>query len=590
VWSHEHERVAIVTDEDARALRAVGLGEGAAADVTKIFLTGRPVWIVALGETRFAVGTRDPAAVVVLDRGPSEAFGLAERAHVALDGEPRSAALSPDGRALIVVTDAPSEIVSVDVEPMKVGGRQPLPRSPRAVALSDDGRTAYVAHATGGVASVVDLDDAAPASAPAPALSPSTAPRVLPLRLERSDLPKLGPLPLLQGFAVFYAYDAAWFPGVAVATGDAAVRTRDAYGNIGEVSIPTEAFRILHVSHDGATSPLDDGALAMAGILPGSCILPRVAVMHKDSLFIACIGPGRVYEIPFSGARARAWPVPWAVGDSVSGLAFDDDAGTVLAWAPHEGTLTVLPFDTPHDAPLPQLSPGGPSRDAPPAAVHALHPPPEDGPEERGRAIFYATNDPLVSHDGRACASCHIDGAEDGLTWPTPEGPRQTPMLAGRVVDTAPYGWTGARPRIQVHLQETIRRLGGAGLSDAQRDDVAAFLATLAPPRPPIADATVVAHGRAVFESSAAGCAFCHPSARFTDRKLHDVKSRAPADPTALFDTPSLVGVALTAPYFHDGRYATLDELLRRTDGAMGKTGSLSPEDLAALEAYLRSL
>lgn len=45
-----------------------------------------------------------------------------------------------------------------------------------------------------------------------------------------------------------------------------------------------------------------------------------------------------------------------------------------------------------------------------------------------------------------------------------------------------------------------------------------------------------------------------------------------------------------TAPYFHDGRYATLGELLRETKGKMGWGADLGDDDLAALEAYLLTL
>jgi cytochrome c peroxidase len=55
-------------------------------------------------------------------------------------------------------------------------------------------------------------------------------------------------------------------------------------------------------------------------------------------------------------------------------------------------------------------------------------------------------------------------------------------------------------------------------------------------------------------------------------------------------DTPSLRHVARSAPYFHDGRFATLEELLAHTDGAMGTTRALSDDDRAALISYLRAL
>jgi cytochrome c peroxidase len=76
----------------------------------------------------------------------------------------------------------------------------------------------------------------------------------------------------------------------------------------------------------------------------------------------------------------------------------------------------------------------------------------------------------------------------------------------------------------------------------------------------------------------------------FTDRKKHDIGSRTTADEGALFDTPSLRLVGGSAPYFHDGRYATLHQLLVEADGKMGHTSQLAPADLDALEAYLRTL
>ena len=56
------------------------------------------------------------------------------------------------------------------------------------------------------------------------------------------------------------------------------------------------------------------------------------------------------------------------------------------------------------------------------------------------------------------------------------------------------------------------------------------------------------------------------------------------------FDTPSLRFIRGTAPYFHDGRYPTLEALLADPASTMGHTASLQEPDRAALAAYLRSL
>jgi cytochrome c peroxidase len=57
-----------------------------------------------------------------------------------------------------------------------------------------------------------------------------------------------------------------------------------------------------------------------------------------------------------------------------------------------------------------------------------------------------------------------------------------------------------------------------------------------------------------------------------------------------MFDTPSLTGIASSAPYLHDGRAATLRDALELTRGKMGHIEGLAPADVAALVEYLRSL
>src|SRR6185436_7284957 len=86
------------------------------------------------------------------------------------------------------------------------------------------------------------------------------------------------------------------------------------------------------------------------------------------------------------------------------------------------------------------------------------------------------------------------------------------------------------------------------------------------------------------------GCATCHEGGGGTDQAAHDVKSGDIDEASLKFDTPSLRYVGVTAPYFHDGRYSTLDELLVASDGKMGHTAGLSTDDRRALSAYLESL
>jgi cytochrome c peroxidase len=204
--------------------------------------------------------------------------------------------------------------------------------------------------------------------------------------------------------------------------------------------------------------------------------------------------------------------------------------------------------------------------------------------------LFHSTGDTRISKDGRACASCHPDGRDDGLVWETKEGPRQTMMLSGRLERTAPFGWLGQSKDVAEHMKtRTFKRLGGTGLQQDDLDALVLYVKSLRPPEPKASVIGALAlEGEAIFDSEGTQCASCHGAdGRSPDGIDHAVWSKTDRDVTGVFDTPSLRHVAQTAPYFHDGRYATLGELLRKVDGTMGHTKQLSPHELEALEAFL---
>src|SRR5262249_11771332 len=158
----------------------------------------------------------------------------------------------------------------------------------------------------------------------------------------------------------------------------------------------------------------------------------------------------------------------------------------------------------------------------------------------------------------------------------TPDGPRQTAMLADRLDETAPYGWTRGSPTVGAYVSGTIHRLGGTGLPPRELDALVAYVTSLHVPAAPAAGSRAEgARGKAILESKPAGCWGCHAGARLTDRRAHAIASTRSGDSYAAFDTPSLRYVGHTAPYFHDGRYPTLRALIDDVDGSMGHTAHL---------------
>lgn len=182
--------------------------------------------------------------------------------------------------------------------------------------------------------------------------------------------------------------------------------------------------------------------------------------------------------------------------------------------------------------------------------------------------------------------------------------PRQTPMLAGRVSAPGPYGW-------HAESDDLIKRLiGGFGLHRwrigsgtddnrrARAGHIAKFIREgLVPPESIKRELTdEEKKGKEIFESEKAQCSRCHvPATGFTDRAPIPVgdppkiKGFAPEENKA-YKTPSLLYVRGTAPYFHDGRYQSLQDLVEKNPDTMGKTMHLSADQKKALVAYLETL
>jgi YVTN family beta-propeller protein len=223
-----------------------------------------------------------------------------------------------------------------------------------------------------------------------------------------------------------------------------------------------------------------------------------------------------------------------------------------------------------------------------------------------GAELFYTSTDPRLSEDRWiSCATCHFDGQPDGRTWEGfPDGPRNTPPLYN-LIETAPYNWSGTWDEAQ-DVELKIRWLQtGTGLvedfpiSEASGpphanlsidlDVLAAYLLSLTPPvNPNSFDEAFIERGQQIFEEQA--CAACHSGAAGTDFQPHDVGTGDPARERrgTAFDTPALRYLWMSAPYFHDGSAATLMDVFTRP-GAHELIKIVDQADIEALIAYLLS-
>jgi DNA-binding beta-propeller fold protein YncE len=585
--------VAYVADEDDRDLHTFDV-DGARELVTTP-LHGAPSQLLVTRDGRVVVALRDRAALEVLEPHVYPEEPLDERCAVETPDEPVALAMTPDDATLLVSSGWGHRISALAGETLAPVFERTLAREPRGVVVSDDGKQAFVTHAVGGKMSVVDL--AAPHAVRSVDMgehgdlrSPERVALVPRERTfdENGNLKKPKPITeatpraACQGFALARTFEPSGrvlAPEVLVDTGDHEASPRG-YGNAG--ALPTEMATVAVV--DTATGePVEASLTVQLGVQIGDkgdgrkeCLLPRAAAVDAVSgtLLVACLGLDAVVAYDAAAAQpvnaeVRRWEVP----GGPTGIAVDTVGRKAVVWAQFDRAVDILGLGDPlfEQSTTVRVSL---SRQATPASEHDL---------AMGRRLFHTG----IARDGRACASCHPDGRDDSLVWSTPDGTRQTPTLVGRLEGTAPYGWNGTSATLEQHLASTFSRLNASALDGRQAEALLAYVMQLPAPAAPsrAGSPDEIARGREIFHGAEAACSSCHGmDGHSPDGLKHTVVG------TGEFDTPSLRFVSGTAPYFHDGKYASLEDMLAATDGAMGKTGQLSPEDRRALETYLRSL
>lgn len=530
--------LAFVADEDEDAVHTVDLDQR--LEIARTDLDGRPSALLVLPDGRLAVTLRDDASIAVLSMiAPNQPLLL--RASINAADEPVALATSPDSKTLWVASGVGQSLDGYALETLSKTASVALQREPRAVTISSDGARAFVGYMSETGVSAIDLATRGATFVDVTAAGKFTR----------------------QTFALVRVDDKILAPLQLVTPGEPMVIS-SGYGS--SVEPPVEFDLAVLDGRTGIGS-----TMGFARSSERDCRLPRgAAVDDKGNIAVACLGSNaiQVYnaksELPSAATTYRAMQIA-----GPTAVAFDPVHHTFVGLASFTRRVQVI----------------AEKKSIPIALSHAEGKGlPPDAAE--GRKLFFAANDDRISADGRACASCHADGRDDGLVWPTPKGPRQTVLLAGRLARPAPYGWDGKHESLAAHIKVTMANLQGTGLPATAIDKLAAYLVRL--PAPPKRDHDLSPEekkGEALFASSKTGCASCH-----ADNAAFDVASATKVDKSKMFLAPSLRHVAASAPYFHDGRYPTLASMLRAKDNAMAPTADLPDDELKALEAYLRTL
>lgn len=552
----DKRRVAILADEDDGALRVIDLDARRVLSSRAIESAGH-VLVARNGRVHVSLPGVDALAELTVDASGA----LTECARQSTPAEPIALALADDDATLIVASRRGRALTM-----FRAGS------SPRTIALSRDpegvlvaGPNAVVAHRVGSIVSVVSLEQRVVAR------EVSFAWR------DRIGLPSFGGRPIadmprfsMQAHGLARVKERVELPMVLAYPGETHLEVTfpSGYGAASVQGIdgyfPNEPA-IASLAADGSAPRLhvrDEVIEEHAQRLSTGrvayrepCLLPRSIATDGQRSYVACLGIDRLLVAQNGVELARV-----AVPSGPIAVAVDPSAREAVVWSQFARALTFVHLDT---------------RAAKELALPAERP--VDAAWADGRKTFHAP----IAFDGRACASCHPDGLDDGLVWSSPLGPMQPPVLAGRLEGTAPYGWLGSAPTVREHLASTMMRLQAKPMPETTMNNLVAYLHAMRPAQKHKLD-PLETRGRDVFVAE--GCDGCHTNeGRGSDGARHDVGTGGK------LDTPSLVAISASAPFMHDGRFATLREAIVKTAGKMGPK-TLAESDLDALVTYLKTL
>ncbi|MBA3462094.1 MAG: c-type cytochrome [Deltaproteobacteria bacterium] len=480
--------------------------------------------------------------------------------------EPYGVALTPDKKTLLVTTIADRTMVALDVATGAEKWRSALGREPRGLAVSPDGTRALVSYLLTGTVDQIDLLETHRAEHIA--ISNAAAPR------RCRGCGSAGDAFARASFAVtFMGTDQAIVPFQRETPIQITGGSENTGGYGGGFESP--------VNHQLAFIGLGKGGNTSQVTAQIAQHQPRAVAWDgiHDALYIAGMGNDTILQIKNASqvGVAEGVTASLTIGAKCGpdGLAVTAE-GNVLVWCAFTRSVEKVDFVD---------AKGALATTAKVHAGPALVATTMNEKQHQGYVLFHSAEPAVSSRGAMACSTCHPDNRTDGLSWRIEKHELQTPILSGRMVGTHPFKWDGGDVDLKTSLTGTMKRLGGFGLDKPQTDALASYIEAMPAVRTPTRDTTQVARGKKLFDAE--GCRTCHDGPHYQDNDQHKFTGTL-----AKSDTPSLRGLAASAPYYHDGSAATLEALLRDRGAVhgMANTAKLSDAQVADLSAFLETL
>lgn len=601
VVNQDSDSVSVLDPETRKLVAEIPLGPAPAVDpATKRFDPAvSPRALAIVGSAKVYVAGQAANQVFVVDAKKHEVIRS-----IAVAASPSAVAAAPDGSAVYVVSHEAGVVSKIDTATDAVTATVPVSEHPWSITVSGDGNLLFVTHLLLGpgvtvldanaltIKNKVALADQTPG---ADKRLPNGVARGLYAAVPRPTTGELWIPHLLLAVATAQPdldFESTVFPTISTVTADGSAEGKRLLFQ--PLGVPGAAGSFTDsVSGPHAVAFTPDGKLALV-----------VLSQSEDIL---------VFNAETGNEESLVRPLPSAF---LEGIAIDSKGERAFVDGRNTHDVTVLSIDA-SDTILPVKVDG--------EAIDRIEKDPMPADLRLGQRLFYTANSaafPITKNFWVACASCHIEGGSDAVTWIFNQGPRDTPSNAGGPINTGFLFRQAVRNKVEQY-DETIRVEQGGNYhldEPAQQGDLAALAAFVNyaipfPENPYLAAdgelTTSQASGKVTFDML---CASCHSGPYLSDSGsgnpgldlagevlLHDIDTcviggKTPdkvatdvlGNPRTAcdFDTPTLRGIFATAPYFHDGSALTLKDVVDRLPFSAG----LEEGEKEDLVAYLQTL
>jgi cytochrome c peroxidase len=207
----------------------------------------------------------------------------------------------------------------------------------------------------------------------------------------------------------------------------------------------------------------------------------------------------------------------------------------------------------------------------------------------------------LLFHDAdncfqqwQSCSSCHPGGGRvDGLNWDLMNDGIGNPKNTKNLLyshQTPPAMASGIRKDAETGVRAGFKHIQFFDASEEIAQAVDAYLKSLKPvPSPYLLDpelSEATERGEILFQERS--CSLCHSGPYFTDMQQYEMGVIGEYDKQNKWDTPSLIELWRTAPYLHDGKYYSLEDVFKL--GKHGLMEEITESQISDLAVYLKTL